>query len=155
MTVFEWKTFFVWRVTYICVYVTQAQILPTSSKHVSPGMRFLGPGIGGLSHQSCMSLHIGTNNIVGGSTSCVRLPKCVFAIHSRKENHIYPWHGTGITSLQSRIYISLITATYVSKHTKLCVNIIKNSEHHVLFDVCLYRNRNDNSDITANQIRWK
>ena len=39
----------------------------TSSKHVSPGMRFLGLGIGGLSHQSCMSLHIGTNNIVGGS----------------------------------------------------------------------------------------
>ena len=67
MTAFEWKTFFVWRVTYICVHVTQAQFLPTSSKHVSPGMRFLGLGIGGLSHQSCMSLHIGTNNIVGGS----------------------------------------------------------------------------------------
>ena len=30
-------------------------------------MRFLGLGIGGLSHQSCMSLDIGTNNIVGGS----------------------------------------------------------------------------------------
>ena len=42
-------------------------ILPTSSKHVSVGMRFLGLGIGGLSHQSCMSLHIETNNIVGGS----------------------------------------------------------------------------------------
>ena len=69
MTAFQWKTFFVWRVTYICVHVTQAQILPTSSKHVSPGMRFLGLGIGGLSHQSCMSLHIGTNNIVGGSIS--------------------------------------------------------------------------------------
>ena len=27
-------------------------------------MRFLELGIGGLSHQSCMSLHIGTNNIV-------------------------------------------------------------------------------------------
>ena len=67
MTAFERKTFFVWRVTYICVHVTQAQFLPTSSKHVSPGMRFLGLGIGGLSHQSCMSLHIGTNNIVGGS----------------------------------------------------------------------------------------
>ena len=67
MTAFEWKTFFVWRVTYICVHVTQAQILLTSSKHVSPGMRFLELGIGGLSHQSCMSLHIGTNNIVGGS----------------------------------------------------------------------------------------
>ena len=67
MTAFEWKTFFVWRVTYICVHVTQAQFLPMSSKHVSPGMRFLGLGIGGLSHQSCMSLHIGTNNIVGGS----------------------------------------------------------------------------------------
>ena len=67
MTAFEWKAFFVWRVTYICVHVTQAQFLPTSSKHVSPGMRFLGLGIGGLSHQSCMSLHIGTNNIVGGS----------------------------------------------------------------------------------------
>ena len=70
MTAFEWKTFFVWRVTYICVHVTQAQFLPTSSKHVSPGMRFLGLGIGGLSHQSCMSLHIGTNNIVGGSIIC-------------------------------------------------------------------------------------
>ena len=58
---------FVRRVTYICVHVTQAQILLTSSKHVSPGMRFLELGIGGLSHQSCMSLHIGTNNIVGGS----------------------------------------------------------------------------------------
>ena len=69
MTAFEWKTFFVWRVTYICVHVTQAQFLPTSSKHVSPGMRFLGLGIGGLSHQSCMSLHIGTNNIVGGSNN--------------------------------------------------------------------------------------
>ena len=67
MTAFEWKTFFVWRVTYICVHVTQAQFLPTSSKHVSPGMRFLGLGIGGLSQQSCMSLHLGTNNIVGGS----------------------------------------------------------------------------------------
>ena len=42
MTAFEWKTFFVWRVTYICVHVTQAQFLPTSSKHVSPGMRFRG-----------------------------------------------------------------------------------------------------------------
>ena len=72
MTAFEWKTFFVWRVTYICVHVTQAQFLPTSSKHVSPGMRFLGLGIGGLSHQSCMSLHIGTNNIVGGSTILFR-----------------------------------------------------------------------------------
>ena len=61
------KYFFVWRVTYICVHVTQVQILPTSSKHVSDGMRFLGLGIGGLSHQSCMSLHIGTNGIVGGS----------------------------------------------------------------------------------------
>ena len=71
MTAFEWKTFFVWRVTYICVHVTQAQFLPTSSKHVSPGMRFLGLGIRGLSHQSCMSLHIGTNNIVGGSIMCV------------------------------------------------------------------------------------
>ena len=68
MNAFEWKIFFVWRVTYICVHVTQAQILPTSSKHVSVGMQFrLGLGIGGLSHQSCMSLHIGTNNIVGGS----------------------------------------------------------------------------------------
>ena len=71
MTAFEWKTFFVWRVTYICVHVTQAQFLPTSSKHVSPGMRFLGLGIGGLSHQSCMSLHIGTNNIVGGSINVI------------------------------------------------------------------------------------
>ena len=61
------KKQFVWRVTYICVHVIQAQILPTSSKHVSVGMHFLGLGIGGLSHQSCMSLHIETNNIVGGS----------------------------------------------------------------------------------------
>ena len=75
MTAFEWKTFFVWRVTYICVHVTQAQFLPTSSKHVSPGMRFLGLGIGGLSHQSCMSLHIGTNNIVGGSIINIWAPK--------------------------------------------------------------------------------
>ena len=75
MTAFEWKTFFVWRVTYICVHVTQAQFLPTSSKHVSPGMRFLGLGIGGLSHQSCMSLHIGTNNIVGGSKIFVKLQR--------------------------------------------------------------------------------
>ena len=72
MTAFEWKTFFVWRVTYICVHVTQAQSLPTSSKHVSPGMQFLRLGIGGLSHQSCMSLHIGTNNIVGGSINTLR-----------------------------------------------------------------------------------
>ena len=71
---FWMETFFVWRVTYICVHVTQAQFLPTSSKHVSPGMRFLGLGIGGLSHQSCMSLHMGTNNIVGGSNN---LPFCV------------------------------------------------------------------------------
>ena len=28
-----------------------------------------GLGIGGMSHQSCMSLRIGTNNIVGGSIS--------------------------------------------------------------------------------------
>ena len=73
MTAFEWKTFFVWRVTYICVHVTQAQFLPTSSKHVSPGMQFLRLGIGGLSHQSCMSLHIGTSNVVGGSISIVQL----------------------------------------------------------------------------------
>ena len=61
------EKFFVWRVTYICVHVTQAQILPTSSKHVSVGMQFLRLGIRGLSQQSCMSLYIGTNNIVGGS----------------------------------------------------------------------------------------
>ena len=66
MTAFEPKIFFVWGVTYICVYVTQVQILPTSSKHVLVGMQFLRLGIGGLSHQSCMSLHTGTNNIVGG-----------------------------------------------------------------------------------------
>ena len=72
MTAFEWKTFFVLRVTYICVHVTQAQILPTSSKHVSVGMQFLRLGIGGLSHQSCMSLHIGTNDIVGGSISLIQ-----------------------------------------------------------------------------------
>ena len=77
MTAFEWKTFFVWRVTYICVHVTQAQFLPTSSKHVSPGMRFLGLGIGGLSHQSCMSLHIGTNNIVGGSINEFYYHRCI------------------------------------------------------------------------------
>ena len=80
MTAFEWKTFFVWRVTYICVHVTQAQFLPTSSKHVSPGMRFLGLGIGGLSHQSCMSLHIGTNNIVGGSITSKAL--CFFFVNN-------------------------------------------------------------------------
>ena len=88
MTAFEWKTFFVWRVTYICVHVTQAQILPTSSKHVSLGMHFLGLGIGGLSHQSCMSLHIGTNNTVGGSMNAIlkfpvqmlKCPKWRFAI---------------------------------------------------------------------------
>ena len=67
------ENIFVWRVTYICVHVTQAQFLPTSSKHVSPGMRFLGLGIGGLSHQSCMSLHIGTNNNVGGSIKTNKL----------------------------------------------------------------------------------
>ena len=67
MTAIEWKTFFVWRVTYICVHITQAQFLPTSSKHVSPDMQFQGLGIVGLSHQSCIYLHIGTNNIVGGS----------------------------------------------------------------------------------------
>ena len=69
MTAFEWKAFFVWRVTFICVHVTQSQILPTSLKHVSLGMHFLGLGIGVLSHQCCMSLHIGTNNIVGGSST--------------------------------------------------------------------------------------
>ena len=81
MTAFEWKTFFVWRVTYICVHVTQAQFLPTSSKHVSPGMRFLGLGIGGLSHQSCMSLHIGTNNIVGGSINIAFGVRCSLTWH--------------------------------------------------------------------------
>ena len=87
MTAFEWNTFFVWRVTYICVRVTQAQILPTPSKHVSVGMQFLRLSIGGLSHQSCMSLHIGTNNIVGGSitSNCdmhvykhIRNIECIF-----------------------------------------------------------------------------
>ena len=76
---YPWKVleFFMWilLLTMICVHVTQAQILPTSSKHVSLGMRFLGLGIGGLSHQSCMSLHIGTNNIVGGSKSAVKGPE--------------------------------------------------------------------------------
>ena len=61
---------------HLC-HVTQAQILPTSSKHVSLGMQFLGLGIGGLSHQSYMSLHIGTNNFVGGSISLV----CFANIH--------------------------------------------------------------------------
>ena len=83
MTAFEWKTFFVWRVTYICVHVTQAQFLPTSSKHVSPGMRFLGLGIRGLSHQSCMSLHIGTNNIVGGSITWLSTDKHIAYKHNR------------------------------------------------------------------------
>ena len=48
---------------------TCAEILPTSSKHVLVGMAFLGLDIGGMSHESCMSLRIGTNNIAGGSVS--------------------------------------------------------------------------------------
>ena len=64
---FEWKTFFCLEShIHLCSRYTSA-IPTTSSKHVSPGMQFLGLGIGGFSHQSCMSLHIGTNNIVGGS----------------------------------------------------------------------------------------
>ena len=114
MTAFEWKTFFVWRVTYICVHVTQAQILPTSSKHVSLGMRFLGLGSEGLSHQSCMSLHIGTNNIVGGSiistltishwylnllshthvTICIEI---FFRFHTRMEVGRVTWVGAYLT----------------------------------------------------------
>ena len=42
-------------------------ILPTSSKHVSLGTGFPGLGIGDMSYQRCMTLRIGTNNIVGGS----------------------------------------------------------------------------------------
>ena len=42
-------------------------ILPTSSKHVSVGMGFPGLGIRDMSYQSCMTLRIGSNNIVGGS----------------------------------------------------------------------------------------
>ena len=61
------ENIFAWRVTYICVHFTRAQTLPTSSQHVPVGMHFLGLGIRGLSHQRCMSLHIGTSNIVGGS----------------------------------------------------------------------------------------
>ena len=79
--------FSVWRVTYICDHVTQAQILPTSSKHVSVGMQFLGLGIGGLYHQSCMSLHIGTNNIVGGSM------EGVFEINRHHQSSQYEWHA--------------------------------------------------------------
>ena len=41
--------------------------MSTSSIHVSVGMAFLGLGIRGMSHQSCMSLCIGTDNIIGGS----------------------------------------------------------------------------------------
>ena len=80
----------VWRVTYICVHVTQAQILLTSSKHVSLGMHFLGLDIGGLSHQSCMSLHIGTNNVVGGSINLylkANLLKIVLKRVNRSMNH--------------------------------------------------------------------
>ena len=93
MTAFEWKTFFVWRVTYICVHVTQAQ-----SKHVSPGMQFLGLGIGGLSHQSCMSLHIGTNNIVGGSI--IPLPGIDIA------DGLAPTKDSTISSLNVKFYVN-------------------------------------------------
>ena len=89
MAAFEWKTFFVWRVTYICVHVTQAQILSTSSKHVSVGMPFLGLGIGGLSHQSCMSLHIGTNNIVSGS-SMLTVNICLYMASLRSFSKCQP-----------------------------------------------------------------
>ena len=100
MTAFEWKSFFVWRVTYICVHVTQAQFLPTSSKHVSPGMRFLGLGIGGLSHQSCMSLHIGTNNIVGGSMMHIRGGGDILT-------HMYQLCGTILGSVNSKKYLEV------------------------------------------------
>ena len=61
MNSFEWKTRFVWRVTYICGHVTQAQILPTSLKHVSICVAFLGLG------KSWMSLRTATNIVIGGS----------------------------------------------------------------------------------------
>ena len=95
LTAFEWKTFFVWRVTYICVHVTQAQILPTSSKHVSVGMQFLRLGIGGLSHQSCMSLHIGTNNIVGGSINWFNKP-------SACRWFVTPWRSFAVYAIEIR-----------------------------------------------------
>ena len=84
MTAFEWKTFFVWRVTYICVHVTQAQFLPTSSKHVSPGMRFLRLGIGGLSHQSCMSLHIGRRCL---SVNVAMYVECFICVRFQAESY--------------------------------------------------------------------
>ena len=61
----SWHASVVWLLLETCAKILT--ILPTSSKHVSVGMPFLVLGIGGLSHQSCMSLRIGTNNIVGGS----------------------------------------------------------------------------------------
>ena len=54
---------------HLCSRHTSANPAYVIKTYVSPGMRFLGLGIGGLSHQSCMSLHIGTNNIVGGSNN--------------------------------------------------------------------------------------
>ena len=41
--------------------------LPVSSKHASVGIAFLGLGIESVSQQCCMSLRVGTNNIVGSS----------------------------------------------------------------------------------------
>ena len=45
--------------------------------------------------------------------TCMLLPKCVFVkwFPSYKENPIYRRHGTGITSLQTRFYISLFLRT--------------------------------------------
>ena len=54
---FWMENIFVWRVTHICVHVTQAQILLTSSKHVLLGMHFWGSVRGFVSPKLHVSTH--------------------------------------------------------------------------------------------------
>ena len=124
------ENFFIWRVTYICVHVTQAQILPTSSKHVSVGMRFLGLGIGGLSHQSCMSLHIGTNNIVGGSIKkkiVLSTDLHLFVCQSARTWYEKNYHVHCITSISPWYTPINGIIIYITTTITIVINIIVNN----------------------------
>ena len=72
---FTWSSCVVQLLLETCAEIPT--ILSTSSKHVSVGMTFLGLGIGVMSHQSCKSLRIWTNNIVGGSIMALATIVCL------------------------------------------------------------------------------
>ena len=81
-------------------------------------MRFLGLGIGGLSHQICMSLHIGTNNIVGGSINIKEMNQTIKKLQRNK--------STGPDDIPNELFIE---ANEETKETlKAMIENVHNNE---------------------------